>query len=153
MRTSYYKYLHPKECYIDSCRVHTDFLNSIKFQNKKKRVILNDDYLDDNITTEDDSNLKLVYPYGQSLTVDVSTSVIFNSGIVAYPANRALAACNVSKNKKGKLFVMGSERFFDDEFFEKEENKKITVRIKTYKKLGRCIEMALRDIQDRIRKT
>jgi len=132
VRTSYYKYLHPKECYIDSCRVHADFLNSIKFQNKKKRVILNDDILDDNITTEDDSNLKLVYPYGQSLTVDVSTSVIFNSGIVAYPANRPLAACNVSKNKKGKLFVMGSERFFDDEFFEKEENKKITVTNKTY---------------------
>ena len=95
--------------------------------NKKRKVILNDDILDDNITTEDDTNLKFVYPYGQSLSVDVSVSVIFNSGIVAYPANRPLAACNVSKNKKGKLFVMVSEKFYDDEFFEKEENKKIAV--------------------------
>ncbi len=94
-------------------------------------MILNDDLLDDNFTAEDESNLKFVYPYGQSLSVDINVSVIFNSGIVAYPANRALAACNVSKNRKGKLFVMGSERFFDDEFFEKEENKKIAVFIFT----------------------
>lgn len=88
---------------------------------------MNDDLLDDNLTNEDESNLKFVYPYGQSLSVDINVSVIINSGIVAYPANRPLAACNVSQNRKGKLFVMGSERFFDDEFFEKEENKKIAV--------------------------
>lgn len=130
VRTSYYKYLHPKECYIDSCRVHTEFLSSIKFPNKKKKVILNEDILDDNnITAEDDYNLKFVYPYGQSLSTDINVSVIFNSGIVAYPANRSLAACTLSNNRKGKLFVMGSERFFDDEFFEKEENKKIAVFI------------------------
>jgi len=74
---------------------------------------------------EDEYNLKLVYPYGQSLDVDTSTSVVFNSGIIAYPANRPLAACNVSKMKRGRLFVLGSEKFFEDEFFEKEENKKI----------------------------
>ncbi len=27
--------------------------------------------------------------------------------------------------KRGKLFVLGSLRFFDDEFFEKEDNQKI----------------------------
>jgi intraflagellar transport protein 52 len=129
VRTAYYKYLHPKECYIDNSRVHPEFLKSIK-NTKKKKIILNDDLLsgDEGADDDDDFNLKFVYPYGQSLDVDMTTtSVVFNSGIVAYPANRALAACSVSKTRKGKLFVMGSEKFFDDEFFEKEENKKIAV--------------------------
>lgn len=96
---------------------------------KKKKIIFNEDPLEDEINQEDDFNLKFVYPYGQSLDVDATSSVVFNSGIVAYPANRALAACNVSKSNKGKLFVIGSEKFFEDDFFEKEENKKITVSL------------------------
>ena len=97
---------------------------------KKKKIVFNDDLIDndDHLNSEDDFNLKFVYAYGESLDVDVNTSVVINSGIIAYPANRALAACNSSQSRKGKLFVLGSEKFFDDEFFEKEENKKITVR-------------------------
>jgi hypothetical protein len=129
VRTAYYKYIHPKECYIDNARVHPEFLKTIKNVTKKKKIIFNDDLLDnDDNMTEDDYNLKFVYAYGQSLEVDMNTSVVFNSGVIAYPANRALAACNVSKSKKGRLFVLGSEKFFEDEFFEKEENKKVSVR-------------------------
>lgn len=110
--------------------MHPDFLRSIKVA-KKKRIHVDDAYFEgDEPLNEDDSNgLRFVYPYGQSLDVDLNVSVVFNSGIIAYPANRALSACCATKNKKGKLFVLGSERFFEDEFFEKEENKKITVNI------------------------
>ena len=128
VRTAYYKYLHPKECYIDNCRVHPEFLKTIKNVTRKKKIIFSEDVLEDENVQEDDYNLKFVYSYGQSLDVDMNTSVVINSGIIAYPANRALAACNLSKNKKGKIFVIGSERFFEDEFFEKEENKKIGVK-------------------------
>jgi intraflagellar transport protein 52 len=128
VRTSYFKYIHPKECYIDNARVHPEFLKTIKNLNKKKKIVFNDDLLDgDENVGEDDSNLKFVYAYGQSIEVAMNTSVVFNSGVIAYPANRALAACNLSESKKGKLFVLGSERFCEDEFFEKEENKKICV--------------------------
>ena len=34
VRTSYYKYLHPKECYIDTLKVNPDFLRTIKNVNK-----------------------------------------------------------------------------------------------------------------------
>ena len=129
MRTAYYKYLHPKECYIDNGKVHPEFLRTIKNVTKKKKIVFNDDLLDhdDHLNSEDDSNLKFVYAYGETLDVDVNTSVVINSGIIAYPANRPLAASSYSQSRKGKLFVLGSEKFFDDEFFEKEENKKITV--------------------------
>ncbi len=131
MRTAYFKYTHPKECFIDNCKVHPEFLKSIKTINKKKRVnAFDDDLLDnDENISEDDSLLKFVYPFGQSLDIEASTCIIFNSGIIAYPANRALCASAVSKSKKGRLFVLGSEKFFEDEYIEKEENKKITVNI------------------------
>lgn len=122
VRTSYYKYLHPKECFVDTCKVHPEFLKSIKNISKRKRIDVYDNDEDDDV---DDSNLKLVYPYGQSLDVNQTTSVIFNSGIIAYPTNRALCACSLSENKKGKLVVIGSERFVDNEYYDKEENKKI----------------------------
>ncbi len=125
VRTAYYKYLHPKECYIDNSRVHPEFLKTIKNVSKKKKIIFSEDPLEDEQDQDDDYNLKFVYPYGESIDVDINSSVVINSGIIAYPANRALAACNVSKTKKGKIFVFGSEKFFEDEFFEKEENKKI----------------------------
>ena len=130
VRTAYYKYTHPKECYIDNCKIHPEFLKTIKAVNKKKRVnAFNDDLLDNEETSaEDDSLVKFVYPFGQSLDIEQSTCVVFNSGIIAYPANRALCATAVSQSKKGRLFVMGSEKFFEDEYIEKEENKKITVK-------------------------
>jgi hypothetical protein len=96
--------------------------------NNKKKIILNDDLIDnDDEYVEEDYNLKFIYPFGQSLDVESNISVIFNSGIISYPANRPLSACNLSKNKKGKLLVLGSEKFFEDDYFEKEENKKIAV--------------------------
>jgi hypothetical protein len=63
------------------------------------------------------------------LDIEAHTCIIFNSGIIAYPANRALCASALSKSKKGRLIVLGSEKFFEDEYIEKEENKKITVII------------------------
>lgn len=49
---------------------------------------------------------------------------IISSGPISFPANRPVAAFYMSP-KRGKLFVMGSMMFFEDEFFEKEDNQKI----------------------------
>ena len=128
VRTSYYKYPHPKECLIENSRVHPEFLRSIKGISNKKKIVLNDDLIDnDEEFIEDDYNLKFIYPFGQTLDVESNISIIFNSGIISYPANRPLSACSLTKNKKGKLLAIGSEKFFEDDYFEKEENKKIAV--------------------------
>ena len=125
VRTSYYKYLHPKECYIDDAKVHTELLNVIKNLPKKKKINLNDDLLDNEENKEAERNLRLVYPYGASLEVEKGVTVLFTSGIISYPHGRPLACCTTSKSKKGKMIVVGSEKFFEDEFFEKEENRKV----------------------------
>jgi len=49
---------------------------------------------------------------------------ILSSGPISYPANRPIGAFYMSP-KRGKLFVLGSMMFFEDEFFEKEDNQKI----------------------------
>jgi len=47
-----------------------------------------------------------------------------SSGPISFPANRPIGAFYMSP-KRGKLFVLGSMRFIEDEFFEKEDNQKI----------------------------
>lgn len=122
VRTSYFKYFHPKECFIDTCKVHPEFLKSIKSGTKKKRI----DLLENEDDEEwDDALLKIVYPYGQTLECSPTTTVIFNSGIIAYPMNRPLCAVTQSKSGKGKLVVIGSLKFIDNDYIDKEENRKV----------------------------
>ena len=122
VRTSYFKYPHPKECFIDTLKIHPNFLRTIKNVNKQKKIDLMDNDDDDGT---DDALLKIIYPFGQSLDTAENVSVLFNSGIIAYPLNRPLCAVTTSKSKKGKLAVLGSLRFIENEYIDKEENRKV----------------------------
>ena len=82
------------------------------------------DTKDDLLGREENGGLKFVYPYGATLNVRKPSFPILSSGPVSYPANRPVAAFYMSP-KRGKLFVMGSITFLEDEFFEKEDNQKI----------------------------
>ena len=43
VRTSYYKYFHPKQCFIDTLTVHPGFLKTIKNIKRMKKIDLMDD--------------------------------------------------------------------------------------------------------------
>lgn len=73
---------------------------------------------------DENGGLKFVYPYGASLNVRKPSIPILSSGPISYPANRPVGAFYMSP-KRGKLFVLGSMMFLEDEFFEKEDNQKI----------------------------
>ena len=127
VRTSYYKYFHPKQCFIDTLTVHPGFLKTIKNIRKMKKIDLMDDdeLLDDN--DDDDCPLKIVYPFGQSLDIDpkrANISTLFTSGKIAYPLNRPLCAVTTSRTTRGKLCVFGSINFFNNNYIDKEENMK-----------------------------
>ena len=128
VRTSYYKYFHPKQCFIDTLTVHPGFLKTIKNIRKMKKIDLMDDdeLLDDN--DDDDCPLKIVYPFGQSLDIDpkrANISTLFTSGKIAYPLNRPLCAVTTSRTTRGKLCVFGSINFFNNNYIDKEENMKV----------------------------
>lgn len=73
---------------------------------------------------DENGGLKFVYPYGATLNVRKPSFPILSSGPVSYPANRPVGAFYMSP-KRGKLFVLGSMAFLEDEFFEKEDNQQI----------------------------
>ena len=127
VRTSYYKYLHPKQCFIDTLTVHPGFLRTIKNIKKMKKIDLMDEETgqDDD---DDDCPLKIIYPFGQSIDISPNKpniSTLFTSGKIAYPMNRPLCVVTTSKSGKGKLCVFGSINFFDNSYIDKEENMKV----------------------------
>lgn len=124
VRTSYYKYPHPKECFIDTMKINSQFLKTIKNVSKSKKMDLMDN---DDENAEDDSLLKIVYPFGQSIDIikNGGVSVLFNSGIIAYPLKRPLCVVTKSKSGNGKLACFGSIKFIDNEYIDKEENRKV----------------------------
>jgi intraflagellar transport protein 52 len=137
VRTSYSKYLHPKECYIEEGKFHSEFAKTIKtVGGKKRKVMTNDDLLDqvnETNTTDDidDGKIKVVYPYGCSLNIKSNKiSVVFGSGTISYPLKRPLMVAITSNSKKGRMIVVGSEKLIEDEFLEAEDNKKIMVSFK-----------------------
>lgn len=130
VRTSYSKYLHPKECYIEEGKFHDEFSKTIKSGNKKKKMMTNDDLLDTVDEEGNDDSIKVVFPYGCSLNLKSNKiSTVFNSGLISYPLKRPLMAAQTSLSKKGKIIVVGSERIAEDEYLFKEDNLKIIVSL------------------------
>ena len=62
-----------------------------------------------------------MYPYGSTLNIRKPSFPILSSGPISYPPNRPIAGFYMN-HKRGKLLVMGSMMFLEDEFFEKEDN-------------------------------
>lgn len=76
------------------------------------------------MTKDENGGLNFVYPYGATLNVRKPSFPILSSGPISFPANRPVGAFYMSP-KRGKLFVLGSMMFLEDEFFEKEDNQAI----------------------------
>jgi intraflagellar transport protein 52 len=128
VRTAFYKYFHPKQCFIDTLTVHPGFLRTIKNVKKMKKIDLMADDVPGQDDDDDDCPLKIIYPFGQSLDIDPkkpNIATLFTSGKIAYPMNRPLCAVTTSKSKKGKLCVLGSINFLDNSYIDKEENIKV----------------------------
>ena len=70
-------------------------------------------------------SLDFVYPYGATLNIQKPAFPILSTGPVSYPTNRPILAAYQDQNRGGRLLVLGSVRFLDDEFCDKECNSKV----------------------------
>ncbi len=131
MRQVYYKYLHPKEVFIEEGVLMPDLAlkkNSISLNTRK------------NAANKDEktgpykagTGLNFVYPYGSSLTVGGRAKPLLSSGPVSFPMNRPLAAAweaestlDSASGRRGKLAVLGSVDMFGDDWLDAEENNKL----------------------------
>lgn len=127
IRKSFYKYLHPKEAYVGNGILNKELVrvaNGEAVQTTKQPGRYTKRYKDvnDELASRDENGgLKFVYPYGSTLNVRKPAQPIMSSGPISFPPNRPVGAFYTSP-KNGKLFVLGSMHFFQDEFFEKEDN-------------------------------
>jgi len=136
VRTSFYKYFHPKEALISNGILHQEVVrvgnNEPKEAKKKKpenAFLSNFVNVRDDDGNKDDENggLTFLYPFGATLNIQSPAYGFLGSGPLSYPSNRPVAGAFVHPQSKGKLVVIGSVDMFNDEYFEKEENQKILV--------------------------
>ncbi|KAF0981740.1 hypothetical protein FDP41_012397 [Naegleria fowleri] len=114
IRTSFFKYYHPKEVCVQKGILNRSI-------NKEAGKTL--DAAQD--ASDPSSHLTFVYPYGATLNVESPATAILSSGHVSYPVNRPVGAFYSSKNDKGKVAVLGSVHMFDDKWLDKEENSSL----------------------------
>lgn len=79
IRTHYYKYFHPKECYLGDCIINSTL-------------------------NKDKISFNLVYPYGCTMNVSKPSAVAFTSGSSTFPVDRPLGAI-YANHQTSKLFL------------------------------------------------
>lgn len=122
VRTSYYKYFHPKEALITN-----GVLNRAISQAAGKNTFTGGDEEGNNAQA-----LSFLYPYGATLSVAKPASAVLSTGSVCFPLNRPVCAMYSAKHHKGKLVVLGSVHMISDQYVDKEENSKILDCIISY---------------------
>ena len=121
VRTSFFKYLHPKQVYIDDGVLHPtlNIDSHSNFEEESSGHHKMEDSFDEN------SSLKVVYVNGCTLDTTSPSLPIFSSGALSFPTNRPIAAVAAGQRKNGKLVVVGSSDMFANEWIEKESNQQL----------------------------
>jgi intraflagellar transport protein 52 len=139
VRTSFFKYLHPKHVFIDDGILHQAFQECKRSASLEGEDIIlkggqrlvsslsDDDSIDDEF---DENEFTIVYPNGSSLDVNPPSFPILSSGAVSFPSSRPIAAVWDASTIKwksgvaqvGKLLVLGSSDMFTDTWLDKEDN-------------------------------
>ncbi|KAI1288388.1 Intraflagellar transport protein 52 -like protein [Halotydeus destructor] len=126
IRTSYYKYFHPKEALVSN-----GILNrSIKQHLQNNRTLdHNREDANDSISGSGEPEMAYVYPYGATLNVQSPAVAVLSTGNLCYPLQRPTVAFYTKtgppsgpNTKGGKLVVTGSAHLFHDNYLEKEDN-------------------------------
>eukprot|EP01147_Barroeca_monosierra_P000715 gene715-4008_t len=113
VRSSFYKYLHPKECLVSNGILNRELSRVAGKQNTRSRG--------DDLANEQ-GNLQYLYPYGATLAVQPPSFPVLSTGNVSIPLNRPTCAFYGGEVQPGKLVVMGSCHLFSDQYLDKEDN-------------------------------
>uniref|UniRef100_A0A915KTX7 ABC-type uncharacterized transport system domain-containing protein n=1 Tax=Romanomermis culicivorax TaxID=13658 RepID=A0A915KTX7_ROMCU len=110
LRTTFFKYYHPKEALVSNGLLNRGILPT------STRIL-------DNADTK---SLIYVYPFGCTLNVSKPSVPIMSTGTVCFPLNRPTTAFYIPKQAtEGRITVVGSAHMFHDQYLDKEENAKI----------------------------
>lgn len=134
VRTSFCKYFNPKEALVTNGILDQEVVRIANNQpREERRNKPNNAFLsnlinvreEDGDKEEENGGLNFVYPFGATLNVQEPAVALLSTGPVSYPLNRPICAAYTHPKSNGKLIVFGSVEAFCDEYFDKEENKKL----------------------------
>lgn len=127
VRTSYYKYFHPKECLINN-----GILNRTLAQKAVSLKVTDggEDGPESDINAKGQNALSYVYPFGATLNVQRPSIAVLSTGSDSYPIQRPTVAFysngtsipSEGRASAGRLVVVGSSHVFHDTYIEKEDN-------------------------------
>lgn len=137
IRTTYFKYFHPKEALIANGALHEDFMrvvNKEEGQHEPSSAMVSNTVNEDRDPHENQTyqGFKFVYPYGTSLNIRAPAVPLLSTGSVCFPVNSCVFAQTTSGS--GNVFVIGSWQVFADTYYDAEENSKLFEFILTYVK-------------------
>ena len=134
IRTSFYKYFHPKEAYIHNGILNEEVTRVINGYAKEPKARQHnafmlggrgDDEEEEYQRESKRTGVDFVFVSGASLTVKEPGNAILTSGPLTYPCNRPICAVFEHPKSHGKMVVAGSMSMFSDDYFELEENQKV----------------------------
>ena len=128
IRTTYFKYFHPKEVLVTNGMLHEDFLRVANKDDSDPQVLpsLAPPTIGDEKEPHENRTypgFKFVFPFGTSLTLKAPAVPLLTTGSVSFPVNAHVFA--QTSIGSGKIFVIGSWQVFADSYFDAEENAKI----------------------------
>ncbi|OON20426.1 intraflagellar transport protein 52-like family protein, partial [Opisthorchis viverrini] len=138
VRTSYFKYFHPKEALIPNgiLNRYPGLLLFSKYTCFFRAMAEAANRSITNTAIEDVPHkmaMQFVYPYGSTLNVAKPAIALLSTGSVAFPLNRPVCAVyKVEGNGGGALAVVGSAAMFSDAYVTKEDNLKILEILLSY---------------------
>ncbi|KAG1674864.1 hypothetical protein FOA52_015254 [Chlamydomonas sp. UWO 241] len=120
LRTTHYKYMHPKEVLVSDGILNRGILDAV---GKGVGHDADDDFRVKARSAFDGTGLEFVFPHGCTVSALKPAIPVLSSGKIAYPMNRPLGA--IWSKGAGKICVLGSAAMFDDKWIDKEENSKV----------------------------
>jgi len=118
VRTVYAKdYFHPKEVLIQDAALLPTIDRLTENRQHQTGTSKNESKVDDE---DNPSKLAIVYPYGATLRVTKPALPLLTSGVLSFPAHRALAA--IARAGRGCLAMIGSASMLSDDFLLKADN-------------------------------
>lgn len=110
VRTSYYKYFHPKEALVSNGVLNRSILQMVKLLKSSGSDV-----------SKSDETLSYVYPFGATLNVTKPAVAVLCTGSMCFPVQRPTCAF-VSLPASGRLVVLASAHVFHDTYIQKEDN-------------------------------
>jgi intraflagellar transport protein 52 len=133
LRTSHYKYMHPKEALVVDGVLNRSLLlgagggGGSGSSKGTPAAVARQRQQDAASGPVQPGGLEFVYPHGCTLTVQAPAVPLLSSGRICYPMQRPLAAGweAPAGSGGGRLLVLGSCRLFDDRWLDKEANARL----------------------------